>query len=171
MKKKTIFNFIFQFKTYNLSFDYLKIYKQFVIQFMFKKNIFAVKFVKILNFLNFLKSLHFLFLAYYPLSDFQRFLNFDGAYYLINNSMFSLMFAFCQNIIIIYGNKILLTDANINLIEFLENIIIKKDGSYFNWPTYKQKNICKIIQRNFMIYLNLFQTGSALTGNTIRKTY
>src|SRR5699024_4503836 len=97
---------------------------------------------------------------------FQRLLNFDGAYYLVPKAKFNLMFAICQNIIIIYGNRILFTDVNIHLIQFLENIIIKNDSSYFNWPTYKQKNLCKVIQRNFMAYLNLFQSVVTITSNT-----
>lgn len=165
MKKKTMFNFIFQFKTYNLSFNYLLTYKQLATQIMFKKDNFAVNFIDILNIFNFLKALHFAFLAYYPLSDFQRLINFDGAYYLVLKSKFNLMFAVCQVIIIIYGNKVLFTDVNIRLIQLLENVIVKNDSSCFVWPTFKQKTLCKIIQRNFMAYLNLFQSVITVTSN------
>ncbi len=41
MNKKTIFYFIFQFKTYKLSFDYLEIYKHLIMQIMLKKDFFS----------------------------------------------------------------------------------------------------------------------------------
>lgn len=164
MKKKTILDFIFQFKTYKLSFNYLEIYKHLIMQIMLKKDTFSVNFFKILNIFNLLKSVHFAFLAYYPLSDYQKLINFDAAYYIVLKSKFNLMFSVCQIIIIIYGNKALFTDANIRLIQLLENIIVKNDSSCFSIPTHKRKNLCKVIQRNFMAYLNLFQSVITITS-------
>ena len=108
--------------------------------------------------------MHFAFLAYYPLSDYQKLINFDAAYYIVLKSKFNLMFSVCQIIIIIYGNKALFTDANIRLIQLLENIIVKNDSSCFSIPTHKRKNLCKVIQRNFMAYLNLFQSVITITS-------
>ena len=46
MKKKTILDFIFQFKTYKLSFNYLEIYKHLIMQIMLKKTLFQLIFSK-----------------------------------------------------------------------------------------------------------------------------
>ena len=147
---------------------YFSKYSNFIRQTLILEDYRQLRRVKLLNLLNYIKAIHFLFLSFYPLTDFERVLHFDGAYFMIPKAKFNLFYAAIQVIVIIYSNEVLFLKPTIyRLNEFLNRLVFHSDSSFFVWPKYKNEIICQRIQRRFIEYLNLFQSCLLIMGKLL----
>lgn len=162
MKQNIIFLIIFPIKNLN----YFHRYHQFAEQTLVHGNKRKIWIIRLLILLNVMKALHFLFLAFYPLTAVQRIVHFEALYILLPKPAFNLIGVINQLLNICYFNYILFLNGNFRLNNLLLNILFKKDCSFFESPkcVKRGKYIPDLLRKYFLVLLNVFQSLVLVSG-------
>lgn len=100
---------------------------------------------------------------YSPDSKLERAFFYDFFYLLIHKPIYNLFISFPASLII-YFNFHLFIKPDTQLNSILHSILLSENAEFFLEPQFRNQNVIKIVQKYFLLQLNIFQSFLGLAG-------